>query len=199
MLSAGKQIKIGGAHEKGTSDLLTILNTPGYMEDYVNRDERYFVFDLMVDMNLQDKRVLDFGCGAGWVTIVAAKLGASEAVGYEPYEYPRSFAKKNVILNEVAGMTTVVDDIIAFPKRFDVILNNIGNLPEVMNTIQPMEYALADNGLIVLQVHDDYEQQNPGCGIDGLEIELKRLGLEVYSMSDFGKIHFWYIRRKYAS
>ena len=45
------------------------------------------ICSMLLDMNLQEKKVLDCGCGTGILAICALKLGADSAVGYDIDEW----------------------------------------------------------------------------------------------------------------
>lgn len=49
----------------------------------------------MLDLNLQNKRVLDCGCGTGILGIAAKKLGACEVVGYDIDDWSRLGRHRN--------------------------------------------------------------------------------------------------------
>src|SRR5690606_10592198 len=57
----------------------------------------------LLDMNVQDKSLLDMGCGTGILAILAGMRGAKPifAVDYDPVCYDST--RENLLLNEIAG------------------------------------------------------------------------------------------------
>lgn len=81
----------------------------------------------MLDLDLQDRRVLDCGCGTGILGIAARKLGAAEVVGYDIDDWSVENAKHNAEINGVEldileGDRTVLSHVSGV---FDVVLANI--------------------------------------------------------------------------
>lgn len=69
------------------------------------------------------QRVLDYGCGSGILSIVAARLGAREVVGTDIDEQALRAARSNAERNAVAGQYTAPDLLPAGP--FDLVVANI--------------------------------------------------------------------------
>ena len=83
----------------------------------------------LLDMELQDKRVLDCGCGTGILGICALKLGAASCVGYDIDEWSSDNTRHNAVINHVddrlvpyCGDASVLS---SFATEFNVIMANI--------------------------------------------------------------------------
>ncbi len=80
-----------------------------------------------LDLDHQEKRVLDAGCGTAILSVMASKLGAAEIHAVDPDEWSVINGEENARLNECdnitlyQGLTRDQD----FPEPFDIILANI--------------------------------------------------------------------------
>ena len=63
------------------------------------------VISAMLGMNLNQKRVLDCGCGTGILGIAALKMGAKEVVGYDIDEWSVENTRHNASLNQESDIT----------------------------------------------------------------------------------------------
>lgn len=59
----------------------TLICDVNLEEDKLERAEG--ILELMINVNMQDKKFLDFGCGEGHVAVKAKELGVSQSVGYD--------------------------------------------------------------------------------------------------------------------
>jgi len=81
----------------------------------------------MFSTDLQDKRVLDMGCGTGILSILAKMLGAAQVTGIDIDEWSVENSKENCATN---GFPEIIlkkgdVDLLENEKPFDVILANI--------------------------------------------------------------------------
>jgi ribosomal protein L11 methyltransferase len=92
-------------------------------------------------------RVLDYGCGSGVLAIVAAKLGARQAVGTDIDAQALLAARANSERNQVDAQYTDPDHLPT--GQFDVVLANI--LANPLHVLAPMLAArVAPGGALVL-------------------------------------------------
>lgn len=85
------------------------------------------IVSAILNMNMDNKRVLDCGCGTGILGIVSAKKGAKEVIGYDIDDWSTKNAVHNAEINKVnmeifEGDKNVLSHICGV---FDVILANI--------------------------------------------------------------------------
>ena len=87
------------------------------------------ICSMLLDMPLQDKRVLDCGCGTGILGICALKLGAAACTAYDIDEWSTDNTRHNAVINQVDdrltalnGNATLLDSL---TERFDVVMANI--------------------------------------------------------------------------
>lgn len=122
--------------------------------------------------NLEDKRVLDCGCGTGILGIAAAKFGAKEVVGYDIDEWSVENAKHNAELNGVKNMeiyhgtASVLNHVCGL---FDIVLANI-NRNVLLQDMKAFKDVLAPDGQIILSGF--YEEDIPLLEAEGLKLGL---------------------------
>lgn len=91
-------------------------------------DTTQMIVSTLLSTPLENKRVLDCGCGTGILGIVASKLGAKDVVGYDIDEWSVENTKHNAVLNGVGnievfnGNSSVLNHVSGV---FDVVLANI--------------------------------------------------------------------------
>ncbi len=132
------------------------------------------IVSTLLNMDLKGKRVLDCGCGTGILSIVAAKQGAAEVVGYDIDNWSVENTQHNAALNQVSvevleGDKTVLSHINGI---FDVVLANI-NRNILLADMSSFLEVLAQDGTLI--VSGFYEMDAPI-----LEQHAKDLGLQLY-------------------
>lgn len=141
-----------------------------------NHETTRMIVSTLLNNNLYQKRVLDCGCGTGILGIVAAKLGASEVVGYDIDEWSVENAKHNAKLNGIDkmevyfGNASVINHISGI---FDIILANI-NRNILLNDMKTFRSVLNKGGLLVLSGF--YEEDVPTLLTKAQELGLQEIG-----------------------
>ena len=141
-----------------------------------NHETTRMIVSTLLNNNLYQKRVLDCGCGTGILGIVAAKLGASEVVGYDIDEWSVENAKHNAKLNGIDNMevyfgnASVINHISGV---FDIILANI-NRNILLNDMKTFRSVLNKGGLLVLSGF--YEEDVPTLLTKAQELGLQEIG-----------------------
>ena len=112
-------------------------------------------------------RVLDCGTGTGILSIVALKLGATEAVGYDIDEWSADNARHNAVINRVDDrFTSLLGDSSVLDKvegTFDLVLANINR-----------NILLADMPLFVSKMHQGSVLILSGFYIADIEILVEK-------------------------
>jgi len=107
------------------------------------------MIDLMSDINLEGKVVMDFGSGTGILAILAKKEKASEIVAVEHDEHPFHVMKQNLVNNQCAEVVSVHGTITDVKNQsFDVIVANITRNVLLENK-QEMYDRLTGGGLLL--------------------------------------------------
>ncbi len=105
-----------GLNHKGN-----ILLTPGPGFGDLSHPTTYLTLQMMAPY-VENKRVLDLGCGSGILSLAAAELGAKEVVGIDIEEEAIIHAKQNADLNTLSKVCTFSK---YTKKSFDILLMNM--------------------------------------------------------------------------
>ena len=83
--------------------------------------------EVLLDLDLRGKRVLDMGSGTGVLAIVAAKLGAESVLAVEIDDMAEESVRENITLNDVGDRVKSVHGDASSIKgdKFDIVLANI--------------------------------------------------------------------------
>lgn len=128
----------------------------------------HMMISQMADLDFNNKRVFDFGCGTGILAILASKLGAVkiDAIDIEHESYLNTI--ENCVINQVNNVIPYEGDINVMPEKiYDVILANINRnilvkyASELRDKINPGGSILISGVLEEDQsiVTDEYEVQ----------------------------------------
>lgn len=118
-------------------------------------DRRRF---FMLKSIIKDKKVLDFGCGAGGFLLMAKDF-ASEVVGIEQQDDIRTLLRENNI--------EIFDNLDQLKDKYDVItmFHVLEHLPDPKSVIQELLKKLGNNGNLIIEVpnEDDALLSLYGC------------------------------------
>lgn len=133
------------------------------------------IVDVLTDMDVENKAILDCGCGTGILGIVALKRGAKAAVGYDIDEWSTNNSVHNAIINMVdnryealLGDSSVLN---AVEQRFDIVVANI-NRNILLGDMPQFNKMLKQDGTLILSGF--YE-----ADIEMLAEKAKEYGLQV--------------------
>ena len=111
------------------------------------------IVEELLKMTLQDKRVLDCGCGTGILSVTAAKCGAVAAYGYDIDEWSVSNTIHNAKLNSLENVSALKGDSTLLYEelmgKYDVVLANI-NRNILLNDLPTLASSMADNGTLII-------------------------------------------------
>jgi len=108
---------------------------------------------MLLDMQLQDQRVLDCGCGTGILGICALKLGAASVVGYDIDEWSADNTRHNAVINRVDDrLSSLCGDasvLSGFDAEFNVVMANI-NRNILLNDMERFRSVMAPKAQLIL-------------------------------------------------
>lgn len=132
------------------------------------------IVSYLTEHDLTGKRVMDCGCGTGILGIVAAKLGASEVVGYDIDNWSVENTQHNAQLNGVdievlEGDRNVLSHVSGL---FDVVMANI-NRNILLDDMHVYEDIMQHNGIMILSgfYQDDAQMLKDKAAELGLQEE----------------------------
>lgn len=100
--------------------------------------------ELMLDLNFNNKQVLDFGSGTGVLAILAEKLSATEVLAIDNEEWAYRNCLENIFTNNCKHIIAQLSDSpLHINKQYDVLLANINRhiilqfLPDWKKLLKP--------------------------------------------------------------
>lgn len=141
-----------------------------------NHETTRMIVSTLLNMNCQNKRVLDCGTGTGILGLVCAKLGASDIVGYDIDQWSVDNAKHNATLNGVGNMEVFEGNasvISHISGLFDIVLANI-NRNILLADMKAFRNVLNEGGYLILSGF--YEEDVPLLLEKAEELGLRETG-----------------------
>lgn len=103
------------------------------------------IIEELLNINLQNKSVLDCGCGTGILSIISSKFGANTVLAYDIDEWSVKNTEHNCELNNVTNVRILLgnaDVLNNINSKFDVVLANINrnillaDMPQFVKTMK---------------------------------------------------------------
>lgn len=105
---------------------------------------------LMKDLDFSGKRVLDFGTGTGILSILSAKMGATDIKAMEKDAHALRNAEENIHQNKVKGIELIETDHLEKQETaFDLILANVVK-NVILQNAENISTSCASSGLLLL-------------------------------------------------
>jgi ribosomal protein L11 methyltransferase len=117
------------------------------------------MLEMMLDIEIADKEVLDIGTGTGILAIIAEYLGAKEVMAIDNSPEAIHCTLENITINNCTKITASVADFEDVSKQtFDVILANINRNTLAENAVY-LSQMLNPNGILLLSgfYENDFE------------------------------------------
>lgn len=139
------------------------------------------MMQLMLELDLKGKHVLDFGTGTGILAILAAKLGAASVLAIDVDDNASGNVQENLQLNNTHNVYFAQSDIHVTEKaKYDVILGNI-NKHIIIQSLPAITERLQQNGLFLASGF--YCKDLPDIALAAKKVNLNLA--RQYSMNDW--------------
>jgi ribosomal protein L11 methyltransferase len=114
-----------------------------------HHETTHMMIQHLLQLDLQDKKVLDMGCGTGILAILAEMRGATklDAIDIDNWCYINSI--ENIARNNCKHITALEGDASLIKGKYDVIIANI-NRNILLNDMHIYANALCKNGTLLL-------------------------------------------------
>jgi len=138
-----------GDHEIDSANAVVLHLDPGLAFGTGTHPTTALCLEWLDSLPMQEKTVLDFGCGSGILALAALKLGCAAATATDNDPQAVTATRQNALRNEVSERLTVQHSSQPIDDRFDVVVANIlaGPLIELAETISS---TVSDGGFITL-------------------------------------------------
>ena len=138
-------------HEKDPSYSYEIIVNPKMSFGTGHHATTYLMLRAQLEVDHQEKRVMDAGCGTGILSIMATKRGAARVLAFDIDEWAVNNSEENFALNDCSSIElfqgTVAD--VTDAKPFDLILANI-NRNVLLEEMPRYAHHLAPGGQLLL-------------------------------------------------
>ena len=128
-----------------------IIITPKMSFGTGHHQTTYLMIRTQMQIDHQEKTVMDAGCGTAVLSIMACKLGASRIEAFDIDEWSVINGTENVAINGCANINIRQGKIgdLDLPGKFDIVLANI-NKNVLLKEIRIYNTYLASKGLLLL-------------------------------------------------
>ena len=115
-----------------------------------HHETTWLVIQLMRELQFRNAKVLDYGCGTGILSILAAKMGATmiDAVDMDVLSYENTI--ENAQLNDVFSINAIQGTLHAvIDSQYNIILANI-NRHVILNSLSSLYQKLGKRGILII-------------------------------------------------
>lgn len=138
-------------HKPSQEYTYEIIITPKMSFGTGHHQTTYLMVKAQLEINHQDKRVMDAGCGTAILSVMASKRGATEVEAFDIDEWSILNGKENAALNRCTNIRIrqgTVDNF-TWGEPFDIILANI-NKNVLLDEIKSYARHLVSGGILLL-------------------------------------------------
>lgn len=137
-------------HKEYPSAKYEIVIEPNMAFGSGNHETTSLMIEHLLELNIEDKSVLDMGCGTGILGIFASMLGCSEVTAIDIDKWAYEGALENAKLNNISNIKAYMGDAqLLGSKKFDIILANIQkNI--ILQDIEKYNDILNEDGILIV-------------------------------------------------
>ncbi|WP_417588638.1 50S ribosomal protein L11 methyltransferase [Owenweeksia hongkongensis] len=146
-------------HEAHPEYPIELLITPKMSFGTGHHQTTRLVSRLMLDMDLEGKKILDMGTGTGVLAVLAEKRGAGEIDAIDNFEWAAENTEENAEANNCKNITAIHGDAEMLPgRKYDIVLANI-NRNVLMEDMKTYIDTLPTGGYLVISgfFENDFE------------------------------------------
>lgn len=137
-------------HNRPAGIIYDIVIDPKMSFGTGHHETTFLMIKEMLDLDFSDKRILDYGCGSGVLSILASKLGAAEVKAIDIDEWAYHNTLENIGINKVNNIAVYKGGIEIFADNiFNVILANI-NRNVLLGTLKQISERLEKGGILLM-------------------------------------------------
>lgn len=115
-----------------------------------NHETTSMMVETILENDMQNKSILDMGCGTGILGILASMKGAKKVTAIDIDEWSYTGANENAVLNNIQNMTVKQGDADLLGKeKFDIIFANI-HKNVLLNDMASFFEVLQPEGLLIM-------------------------------------------------
>jgi len=113
-------------HQPGPEFKYEIIIEPQMSFGTGHHETTSMMIDLIMDLPLKGKNILDMGTGTGILAILARMMGAKDILAVDNDEWAYKNTLNNINWNKIQGFDVVLGDILSIKnQKFDIIIANI--------------------------------------------------------------------------
>lgn len=141
-----------------------------------NHETTSMMVETILENDMQNKSILDMGCGTGILGILASMKGANKVTAIDIDEWSFTGANENAVLNNIKNMEVKQGDAsLLGNEKFDIIFANI-HKNVLLNDMQAYSDGLQSEGLLIMSGF--YTEDIPEIKTKAESLGLKDMGFK---------------------
>lgn len=147
-------------HNRDYSVTHDIIINPKMAFGTGHHETTYMMIQAMSQLDFEDKKVFDYGCGTAVLAILAHKMGSRDILAIDIEEEAATNSLENCEVNAIEGIDirqAVLDDVA--DASYDIILANI-NRQVLLDSAERLHTLLAHDGVLLISgiLQEDQEK-----------------------------------------